>query len=88
MSVFENVINEANKKNEVNNVPPESVEVADEGEGKKSFIVKKKCALDIYLQATYWLGLPMVSLLLDLPVGQEVKTAFFLENGMVLLMLR
>ena len=37
MSVFENVINEANKKNEVNNVPPESVEVADEGEGKKSF---------------------------------------------------
>ena len=27
MSVFENVINEANKKNEVNNVPPESVEV-------------------------------------------------------------
>ena len=37
MSVFENVINEANKKNEVNNVTPESVEVADEGEGKKSF---------------------------------------------------
>ena len=37
MSVFENVINEANKKNEVNNVPPESVEVAEEGEGKKSF---------------------------------------------------
>ena len=37
MSVFENVINEANKKNEVKNVTPESVEVADEGEGKKSF---------------------------------------------------
>jgi hypothetical protein len=37
MSVFENVINEANKKNEVKDVTPESVEVADEGEGKKSF---------------------------------------------------
>ena len=37
MSVFENVINEANKKNEVKNITPESVEVADEGEGKKSF---------------------------------------------------
>lgn len=37
MSVFENVINEANKKNEVKDVPPESVEIADEGEGKKSF---------------------------------------------------
>ena len=37
MSVFENVINEANKKNEVKDVTPESVEIADEGEGKKSF---------------------------------------------------
>lgn len=37
MSVFENVINEANKKNEVKEVTPESVEIADEGEGKKSF---------------------------------------------------
>ena len=37
MSVFENVINEANKKNEVKDVTPESVEFADEGEGKKSF---------------------------------------------------
>ena len=36
MSVFENVINEANKKNEVKNVTPESVEVADEGEGKRA----------------------------------------------------
>ena len=37
MRVFENVINEANKKNEVKDVTPESVEIADEGEGKKSF---------------------------------------------------
>ena len=37
MSVFENVINEANKKNEVKDVTPESVEIADEGGGKKSF---------------------------------------------------
>ncbi len=37
MSVFENVINEANKKNEVKDVTPESVEIADEGEGKKNF---------------------------------------------------
>ena len=37
MSVFENVINEANKKNEVKDVTPESVEIAEEGEGKKSF---------------------------------------------------
>lgn len=37
MSVFENVINEVNKKNEVKDVTPESVEIADEGEGKKSF---------------------------------------------------
>ena len=37
MSVFENVINEATKKNEVKDVTPESVEIADEGEGKKSF---------------------------------------------------
>ena len=37
MSVFENVINEANKKNEVKDVTPESVEIADEGEAKKSF---------------------------------------------------
>lgn len=37
MSVFENVINEANKKNEVKDITPESVEIADEGEGKKSF---------------------------------------------------
>ena len=37
MSVFENVINEANKKNEVKDVTSESVEIADEGEAKKSF---------------------------------------------------
>ena len=37
MSVFENVINEANKKNEVKDVTPELVEIAVEGEGKKSF---------------------------------------------------
>ena len=36
MSVFEHVINEANKKNEVKDETPESVEVADEGEGKRA----------------------------------------------------
>ena len=37
MSVFENVINEANKKNETKEAAPETVEIAEEGEGKKSF---------------------------------------------------
>jgi hypothetical protein len=37
MSVFENVINETNMKNEAKEVTPESVEIVDEGDGKKNF---------------------------------------------------
>lgn len=37
MSVFENVINEANIKKETKEASTETVEIADEGEGKKSF---------------------------------------------------
>ena len=37
MSVFETVINEANKRSETKEAASETVEVADEGEGKKSF---------------------------------------------------
>ena len=54
MSVFENVINEANKKNEVKNITPESVEVAGEGEGKKSFARR---TVEPYLKNFNWPGL-------------------------------
>ena len=45
MSVFETVINEANKRSETKEAASETVEIVDEGEGKKSFaerIAEKK----------------------------------------------